>query len=84
MKANKKYPPGWNEARVRRVIEYYESQTDEAAAIEIESALQTTTMQVPTALVPVVRELIATRKSGRAKKTGTRTRRVTPNRSRIA
>ena len=61
-----KYPRGWNEARIRRVLEHYESQTDEEAAAEIESALESTTMEVPTALVPAVRELIAKRKSARA------------------
>jgi hypothetical protein len=61
-----KYPSGWNEARVRRVLKYYESQTDEEAAAEIESALESATMEVPTALVPAVRELIAKRKSARA------------------
>lgn len=58
---SEKYPSGWNEARVRRVLDYYESQTDEEAAAEIESAFEGTTMEVPTALVPVVRELIAKR-----------------------
>ena len=33
---DEKYPRGWNEARVRRVLEYYESQSDEDAAAEIE------------------------------------------------
>ena len=32
-----KYPRGWNEPRVRRVLEYYETQTDEEAAAEIEA-----------------------------------------------
>jgi hypothetical protein len=62
-----RYPRGWNESRVRRVLDYYESQTDEEAATEIRSALENTTMEVPTALVPVVRELIAKRKSARAR-----------------
>lgn len=69
-----KYPRGWNEARVRRVLEHYESQTDEEAATEIRSALESTTMEVPTALVPVVRELIAKRKSARARATATKGR----------
>ena len=34
-----KYPRGWNDARVRRVLEYYESQADEEAAAEIEAGL---------------------------------------------
>ena len=80
----KKYPRGWNEARVRRVLEHYESQTDEEAAVEIESRLQSTTMEVPTALVPVVRELIANRKSARAHTTRTRKPRVAANKSRAA
>ena len=64
-----KYPRGWNEARVQRVLEYYESQTDEEAAAEIEAGLNSTTMEVPRALVPAVRELIAKRKRARTKKT---------------
>jgi hypothetical protein len=66
-----KYPRGWSDARIRGVLEYYESQTDEEAAAEIESALQRTTMEVPPALVPAVRELIGKRRSARssAKKT---------------
>ena len=80
----KKYPRGWNEARIRRVLEYYESQTDEEATAEIESGLESTTMEVPTALVPVVRELIAKRKSTRAQTTRTRKNRVSANKSRAA
>jgi len=60
-----KYPPGWNEARVRRVLEYYESQSDEEAATEIETAFERTTMEVPVALVPEVRRLIAKQKRAR-------------------
>lgn len=67
----KKYPRGWNEARVRRVLEYYESQSDEEAATEIEAALESTTMEVPVALVPAVRQLIAKRKLARARATET-------------
>ena len=66
-----KYPRGWNKARVLRVREYYESQSDEAAAAEIEGALQSTTMEVPVALVPAVRQLIAKRKLARARPTKT-------------
>ena len=73
-----KYPRGWNEARVRRVLEYYESQTDEEAAAEIESALESTTMEVPTALVSIVRELIAKRRSSRARATKRRNKTPQP------
>jgi len=63
-----KYPRGWNEARVRRVLKYYESQSDEEAAAEIETAFESTTMEVPVALVPEVRRLIAKRKRARPTK----------------
>ena len=66
-----KYPRGWDEARVRRVLEYYESQSDEEAAAEIEAALESTTMEVPVALVPAVRLLIAKRKLAPARATKT-------------
>ena len=63
-----KYPRGWNEARVRRVLDYYESQSDEEAAAEIKTALESTTMEVPVALVPEVRRLIAKRQPARPTK----------------
>ncbi len=66
---SQKYPQGWNESRVRRVLEHYESQTDEEAAAEIEAASRSTTMEVPVALVPTVRKLIAARRLARARKT---------------
>ena len=76
MMSKQKYPRGWNQSRVRRVLDYYESQTDDEAAREIQSALENTTMEVPTALGPVVRELIAKRKSVRAH--ATKGRNATP------
>lgn len=61
MKRTVKYPPGWNEARVRRVLEHYESQTDEEAVAEDEAAFEVRdiAMTVPADLVPIVRELIS-------------------------
>lgn len=56
------FPPGWNEARVRRVIDYYETQTDDEALAEDEavfSGRDHTLMEVPADLVPAIRELIA-------------------------
>lgn len=56
------YPPGWDQTRVRDVLEYYERQTDEEAATEHEAALSRsgeTLMTVPTEIVPAVRELIS-------------------------
>ena len=57
-----KFPPGWDEDRVRRILEHYEAQTDSEAVAEDEAAYESTThtmMAVPVALVPQVRELIA-------------------------
>ena len=59
-----KYPVGWDEERVRRVLEQYEAQSDEEAVAEDEAAYEVTThtmMEVPVELVPLVRELIAKR-----------------------
>jgi hypothetical protein len=56
------YPPGWDKERVRKVLERYESQSDDEAVAEDEAAYEApthTTMEVPVDLVPVVRELIA-------------------------
>ena len=61
MKKNR-YPPGWDEERVRQVLAHYEDQTDEEAVAEDEAAfegLTDTVMVVPKKLVPAVRELIA-------------------------
>lgn len=56
------FPPGWDEARVARVLAYYASQSEEEAVAEDEAAFDTqgqTLMEVPTDLVPAIRELIA-------------------------
>ena len=61
MKANK-FPPGWDEERVRRILEHYEAQSEEEAVAEDEAAYEDssqTFMEVPNTLVPKVRELIA-------------------------
>ena len=57
-----RFPEGWDEKRVREVLEYYENQTDEEAVAEDEAAFENsseTVMSVPSELVPAVRELIA-------------------------
>jgi hypothetical protein len=56
-----KFPKGWDEARVRRVIKHYESQSDEAAAAEHDARFDNekhTLMQIPVKLVPAVRRLL--------------------------
>lgn len=57
-----KLPPGWDSARVQRVAEHYESQSEEEAVAEDEVVLKHpdhTVIEVPNDLVPAVRELIA-------------------------
>jgi hypothetical protein len=62
MSKQSKFPEGWDEARVRRVLDHYEAQTEEEAVAEDEAAFEQrdqTVMEVPNDLVPTVRELIA-------------------------
>ena len=54
MKQNK-FPPGWDEERVQRVLAHYEGQTNEEAVAEDEAAYEDvgeTIMKVPHELVP--------------------------------
>ena len=62
MKKRNRFPPGWDEQRVRAVLEHYEAQTEEEAVAEDEAAYEDaaqTFMEVPRELVPKVCELIA-------------------------
>ena len=57
-----KYPPGWDEERVRKVLEHYAPQSEEEAVAEDEAARErprSTFIEVPIELVPAVEELIA-------------------------
>jgi hypothetical protein len=57
-----RFPPGWDEQRVRRVLQHYEDQSEDETIAEDEAAFDTsdeTVMKIPTELVPAVRELIA-------------------------
>jgi len=57
-----RFPPGWDATRVRQVLKHYEEQTEDEAVAEDEAAFEDQTqtlMEVPTALVPVIRALIA-------------------------
>jgi hypothetical protein len=57
------FPPGWDEERVRRVLAYYEQQTEDDALLHDEAGVEPseTVMNVPRDLVSTVRELIAKR-----------------------
>jgi hypothetical protein len=70
MSKKSKFPPGWDEERVKRVIEHYEAQSEDEAVAEDEAAFDSsvaTVMNIPKELVPEVRELIARRKRGVSK-----------------
>ena len=59
---NNRFPPGWDEERVRRVLTRYETQTGEEAVAEDERAFKgkgQAMVEVPFELMPVIRELIA-------------------------
>lgn len=63
----RRFPPGWDEDRVRRVLEHYDAQSDEEAVAEDEASHESTThtaMEIPVELVPQVRELLAKRRAG--------------------
>ena len=56
------FPQGWDESRVRKVLDHYEHQGEDEAVAEDEAAYEdrkASLVQVPVELVPAVRELIA-------------------------
>ena len=60
-----RFPKGWDEERVRRVLGHYDRQTKDEAVAEDEAGYQDrkeSVVQVPIELVPAVRELIAKHK----------------------
>jgi len=59
------FPPGWDEDKVRRVLNHYENQTEDDAVLKDEAGVKPseTVMNVPHDLVGKVRELIAKRQS---------------------
>ena len=73
-----KFPPGWDAARVHRVLAHYEQQSEDLAVAEDEAAAEDSTqtlMEVPRELVPAIRELIAKRgRTGRSTRPQPRSR----------
>ncbi len=56
-----RFPPGWDEERVRRVLAHYETQTEAEAVAEDERIFQgrdRTVVEVPVELMPVIRAII--------------------------
>ena len=61
-----RFPSGWDEARVQRVLQHYEQQTESEAVAEDEASFarkNETVMKIPRDLVPKVRALIAKRRA---------------------
>lgn len=62
MKNVTRFPTGWDEDRVRRLLVHFESQTEDEATAEDEAVLEDTRqtlMTTPKALVPSVRALLS-------------------------
>jgi len=59
-----RFPEGWNEKKVQRVLSHYERQSDGEALAEDEAGMQgsATVVELPHDLLPQVRELIAKHK----------------------
>lgn len=62
MKTQNRFPEGWNDERVQRVLEHYDQQSEIEAVAEDEAAYENQTesvVEVPVELVAEVRALIA-------------------------
>jgi len=60
------YPIGWDEARVRKLAEHYDNQTEDEQVTEHEAAFvaaDQTVMVVPTELVPKIIKLIGKKRT---------------------
>lgn len=76
-----RFPTGWNEARVRRVLAHYKEQPEDEAVAEDEAAFQLrgqTVMVVPKRLVPEITRLIEKRRSPRPARSAKSNTRVQP------
>jgi hypothetical protein len=62
-----RFPPGWDAERVKRLIEHYESLSEEEQVAEDEAASEEKEGQVvvtvPAELLPAIRKLLATHKT---------------------
>lgn len=64
MKNKTSFPPGWDEARVQRVLRHDDSLNEDEAVAEDEAVFKDsaqTVMEIPNELVPAVQALLATR-----------------------
>lgn len=71
MKNKNKFPKGWDEAKVQRVLDYYENQTEEEAAAEIEAMFarpDETIIAVPRRMLPRVQSFVTRLRAAERKK----------------
>jgi len=69
-----RFPEGWDEKKVKKVLSHYEKQTEDEAVEEDELAFKNrnlTVMEIPVQLVSKVRELIVKYKSVKHSDTAT-------------
>jgi hypothetical protein len=58
-KKKQPYPPGWDESRVRKLVDHYDNQTEDEQVSEHEACFAPKgVMVVPTELVPDIVKLI--------------------------
>lgn len=64
MNSTTNFPPGWDEDRVSRLLQHYESMSEDEEVAEDEAAFEDSTqtvMQIPNELVSSVRALLSER-----------------------
>lgn len=56
-----RFPPGWDEKKIKGVLAHYENLTEEEAVKEDDAAFDSdeTVMEIPKKLLPEVRRLLA-------------------------
>jgi hypothetical protein len=66
--SEQKFPPGWDDERTKRLIEQYDQLSEDELAAEDDAAAEKhdgqTVIAVPDALLPAIRQLLATHKAG--------------------
>ena len=62
-----KFPPGWDSARVQKLIAHYDSLDEDSQVAEDEAAREMpgqTTVVVPVEFMPAIREMLAHKATG--------------------
>jgi hypothetical protein len=66
--SDQNFPPGWDAERTKRLIEQYDQMSEDELADEDDATAEEhdgqTVIAVPDALLPAIRQLLATHKAG--------------------